>query len=405
MLYDKENVIQRIARYLSEVFCGTVSRVLNLILPVRERHWVFGSDYGRSFRESSKYLLLYMLENHKDYDCCFVADTAALKKELESKGIPAVTNNSIRGIVKICRADAVFCSQNMNDIRYAFRKKGRSYYYMTHGLPYKICREALPAKSHESSSLKGRLLELFGYVFCQDYDMKDVSFVPGTSDFLAPHLSRVIGHGVPVKILGTPRNDMFFNHDFMKNEKWIDGTDGKKIITYMPTHRQYGNGQVTPTPFEKNIAVQQWFREHNVLFLMKQHPNMITKMTDVFSNDVIKDITELWIDPQVVMYHSDILISDYSSAPLDFLIFRRPTIYYFYDDYKETEGSLYDVIPDFPNTICYSEDELFECIRKSIEHPDMMSPTDEVVAKYHKFVDDKSSERYYKAVVAEKYGE
>lgn len=405
MLYVKENIIQQIIRYLSEIFYGTVSRVLNLVFPVREKHWVFGSDYGRSFRESSKYLLLHMLAKHGDYDCCFVADTVSLKKELDLKGIPCVLNNSFRGLWKICRADAVFCSQNMNDIRYAFKKKGRNYYYMTHGLPYKVCREALLEKSPNASSSKSRLLEIFSSIFCQDYDMKDVSFVPGTSDFLAPYLSRVIGHGVPVKILGTPRNDMFFNHDFMKQEKWIDGTDGKTIITYMPTHRQYGKGQVTPTPFERNILVQQWFREHDVLFLMKQHPNMITRMTDTFENDVIRDITKLWIDPQVVMYHSDILISDFSSAPLDFLILKRPTIYYFYDNYDEVEGSLYDVIPDFPNTICYSEDELFECIRKSIENPELMSPSDEVVAKYHKYTDDKSSERYYKAVAAEKYGE
>lgn len=235
--------------------------------------------------------------------------------------------------------------------------------------------------------------------------MKDSSFVPGTSDFLAPHLSHVIGHGVPVKIIGSPRNDRFFNVNAMEAETWIEEAKEKTIVTYMPTHRQYGKGQVTPTPFANNKFVQQWFREHNILFLMKQHPNMITKLGNTYHNDVIMDITRMWLDPQVVMYHSDVLISDYSSAPLDFLILKRPTIFYFYDNYVDIEGVLYDVTQDFPDAICYNENELFECIKKSIENPKSMSPGDEVVAKYHKFTDDKSCERYYNVVIAEKYYE
>lgn len=269
MRYDKETIVSKAARYLVELFYGLVARIVDFFVPVKEKHWIFGADYGYSYRENSKYLFEYMVNCHPDYVCVFVTNSTDVLSEIRRKGYPCVINDSLKGVLAISKADAVFTSQNPNDIKYAFKKKGRTYYYLTHGQPYKKCRQMLPKNLiQEEGTMFSRLRRCFSRMFCVDYGMKDVSFVPAASEFLKPYVAMTIGCGVPVKILGMPKNDWMSNASKMQQERWLNGVDGKFVITYMPTHRQYGRGAVTPTPFEHNMKVQEWMRENNVVFLM-----------------------------------------------------------------------------------------------------------------------------------------
>lgn len=403
MIYESNSRLTIIIRYLKEIFYGMVARVLNILLPVRKKHWIFGADYGYSYRENTKYLFEYMINNHPDYNCTFVTNSLDVYEMLVKKQLPCVMNNSLRGVWVIAMADAVFTAQNPNDINYAFKRRGRSYYYMTHGQPYKNCRETLPQKIKVKKTLTMKMKNFMSYIFCVDYEMKDVSFVTATSDFLAPHMAANIGNDVPVQVLGMPRNDRLYDHESMKDERWIEGIEGKKVVTYMPTHRRYGRGELTPTPFEHNEKVQQWFRDNNVVFVMKQHPNMMKKLINPINTDVIKDVTKLKLDPQVVLYHTDVLISDYSSVFVDYLVLQRPLLFYIYDNYADVEGAMFDITEDFPSCFVYSEEELFERIKKAIECPKLVAPSTETIRKYHNNIDSNSSERYYHAVNKEKY--
>ena len=104
-------------------------------------------------------------------------------------------------------------------------------------------------------------------------------------------------------------------------------------------------------------------------------------------------------DPQVVLYHSDAIISDYSSVWIDYLMLRRPVLFYFYDDYVVADtGILYDIREDPPGAFCYTEDELFELVKKIRNDYDTMRPSERIVRKYHKYVDGNSCERYYNEI-------
>lgn len=168
----------------------------------------------------------------------------------------------------------------------------------------------------------------------------------------------------------------------------------------MPTHRGYGTGTVTPTPFIKRPDVQQWFRDNNVVFLMKNHPNMIPKLKDKKDTDVIKDITKLGLDPQVCIYHSDVLITDYSSVWMDYLLLRRPILFYIYDNFEKNDvGTYYDLSKTNVGHFCYNEDEMFNLIKVCKMDSKAMIASDEVVHKYHTYIDGKSCERYFNAVM------
>lgn len=385
-------------------FYGIMARIISAFVPVKRKKWVFGADFGKTYREGSKYLLEYMLEKHPDYDCCFITNSRDVLDDLNSKNIPAVLNCSWNGIIKTAQAECVFTTQVTSDINFTYKKKGRRYFYLVHGQPLKIAQKALRKTAYWQQylfrkSLFDKFKENVSQILVRGYVMDDVEFVSATSDFLKHYMEMDFCGKPPVKVLGMPRNDALFQPERMKTEKWVEGLDGKFVITYMPTHRAYGKGLASPTPFKDRPEIQQWMRENNVVLLVKNHPNMIKQCKSFYSNDCIVDITTQGIDPQVAIYHSDVLVTDFSSVWMDYLLLRRPIIFYIYDDFEHDDvGCHYDIRKNPPGYFCYTEDEFFELIKKIKLDYDAMKPRDEIVGMYHKFVDGNSCERYFNSI-------
>jgi hypothetical protein len=376
---------------------------------VKTNHWIFGADYGNSYREGSKYLLEYMLKNHPEFNCTYITRNKDVKEELDSKGIPCELNFSLRGIVKVAQAGVVFTSHTPADILFVYKKRKRRYFYLVHGQPYKIAMQALNKDYWKKvgkiraghfnvviDNIRSKIMSFFN----NGIGFSDVEFMSATSEFLQPLMSNDFGGRVPVKVLGMPRSDAFFQPERFENEKWIEGLDGKLIVSYLPTHRKYGKGDLSPIPFINRPEIQEWMRNNNIVLLVKQHPNMIPKLNDVNNNDVIIDITKLGIEAQVCLYHSDVLISDYSSVWIDYLLLKRPTLFYLYDDFNEDDSGTYFNVKDyFSEFVCYNEDELFRLLKSIKNNYNGMCPTEMLVRKFHKYVDGNTCERYYKEIV------
>ena len=376
---------------------GIIARTINIFTTANPKHWVFGADFGQTYREGSKYLLEYMLKEHPNYQCTFITMNHEVYLELQKKGIPCEMNISLKGILTIASAGCVFTTHAM-DLYYAYPKKNRRFFYLVHGQPLKIAQKAL-AKTEFWKKLNKRnifikLKNEAGHLLNEgNYKYE---FVSATSNFLKQYMEMDFDYEIPVKVLGMPRNDALFDDKRMQNEKWIKGLDGKFIITYMPTHRAYGKGLVTPTPFKNRPDIQKWMKENNVVLLMKNHPNMAYKVSTEQNTECIIDITKMRLDPQVCIYHSDVLITDFSSVWMDYLLLKRPILFYIYDDFETNDaGTYYDIRLDPPGHFCYNENELFDLIQKCRNNYEAMKPTEKIIHKYHKYIDGKSCERYY----------
>ncbi len=392
-----------------EYLYGIVATILNAFVPGKPKLWVFVADQGNTYREGSKYLLEYMLKNHPDFDCIFITKNPEVESELNMKGVPVANNYSIRGLFKIASADCVFVTQTLTDIKYSFKRKDKALFFLVHGQPFK---KALKMLSEQDKERLFSLHERSNYTLFKEKILKklywsydDISFVSATSEFTARLQRNEFPSNVGVRILGMPRNDALFDDERMKTEKWDSSFQNKYVVTYMPTHRKYGRGEVSQTPFLHRDDIQQWMREHNVLLLVKQHPNMVYKLLELEETDVIKNISKAGYDPQVVIYHSDVLITDYSSVWMDYLLLRRPLVFYFYDNFEEEDaGCYYNLRDEFPNNWCDTEDGLFSMIKRAFENSSDLVPSDTEVKKFHRYSDDKSCERYYNEIVEMRYG-
>jgi len=386
---------------IRKAFYGLLARFLNKFISVKPKHWVFGADFGNSYREGSKYLVEYMLDKHPDYTCTFVTKNKSVLSELRLRGIPCKHIYSLSAIVTVGQAEAVFATHFMEDVLYAYPKRERQYFHLVHGQPYKLAFLSLP-KAYDnivferSNSPIKKLRQRFRNWMYYDWELTNSSFVSATSDFLATYMDKDFAHLTPVKVLGMPRNDALFQHERMNSEKWIDGIEGKTVFVYMPTHRAYGRGKASPTPFVNRPEVQKWMRENQVVLLMKNHPNMISQIKEEINTDVIIDITRKGIDPQVCIYHSDALITDYSSVWMDYLLLRRPIIFYTYDSWEKNDAGVhYDIHEVSPGHFCKTEDELFDLMKKVVMNSASMIPSEAALKRYHKYVDGNSCDRYY----------
>ncbi len=394
---------------------GLIMRPLSSLVPIKKKHWIFGADYGNMYREGSKYLLEYMLKYHPEYDCIFITRNRNIIDQLRSQGIPVAHNFSIKGLYKIIVADCVFTTQVTTDILFAYPKKGRGLFYLVHGQPFKCALGRLPQETidmffhkteHSLSNKIKKIRECLGYYLSIGYDYNGVDFVSATSEFTASLMRTEFKPNVDVLVLGMPRNDALFQKNRMKREKWITEIDGKYVVTYMPTHRKYGEGEISPIPFLNNKIVQKWMRDNNVILLIKQHPNMVKHYSSDIKSDVIIDISKERFDPQVVIYHTDVLITDYSSVWMDYLLLKRPLIFYFYDNFEsEDVGTYYDLREEFPNNFCQSEDSLFDFIKTSVHTPYALIPDKNIICKFHKYTDGYSCQRYYEEVSRRLYNE
>ncbi len=388
-----------------KIILGIIAKLLSCFIRVKKQTWIFSSDYGNNYREGSKYLIEYMLLNHPEYDCVFITKNKSIFTELKQKGIPCLMNNSIKAIIKIAQADSIFFTQCDADIDFAFKKQGRKIYYLVHGMPLKRALGQLPKdyvaklKNKKTENLFFKFKEKIRNFLIVGFSMNDINMVSACSEFLAQFMKIEFSENTEVKVLGMPRNDALFDSKRMKKEKWLNNIQNKLIITYMPTHRGYGTGAVTPTPFVNRKDIQKWMVENDVVLLMKNHPNMSDKINTANINDVIIDITKMGFDPQVCIYHSDVLITDFSSVWMDYLLLQRPIIFYIYDNFEQNDvGTYYDIKMDPPGSFCYSEEELFALIQKTKNNYENMKPPEHIITKYHTNIDGNSCQRYFEEI-------
>ncbi len=310
-------------------------------------------------------------------------------------------NFSVLGLYYILRAKYYLFSTTRSDIYYFYSGKNKKVINLWHGMPIKkIAYDYKYVKELEDfDSIKTKIWNKF--VTGSKYE--DINMTISTSQFFTNFLITAFNNK-KVYNYGLPRNDIFFlfNKDELKNNLNIKE---KIIISYLPTHRNYGKGKINPYIFSGNSNAEKFFKENEVRILLKFHPNM-KSFEEVYSKDSrITNISRLEFDPQELLAISDILITDYSSCYIDYLLLDRPIIFFHYDNYEEDDNELYFKINDYEvGPIVKNELELLEKIKNIISGKDDYKIERKKVRQiFHQFHDGKSSERLLNMLINGKH--
>lgn len=170
-----------------------------------------------------------------------------------------------------------------------------------------------------------------------------------------------------INALGTPRTDLFFNKEKLKELKKefsskYPQTKNKKIILYAPTFR--GNGKKTAyfdySIIDFNKLILELKQEYIIFF--KPHPFInnikIINNENIINIDKSADINE-------ILPYIDILITDYSSIIFDALLLNKKTIFYVPDltNYQKNRGMYFDLEHYNFGSIVFSQELLVPTIK------------------------------------------
>lgn len=176
-----------------------------------------------------------------------------------------------------------------------------------------------------------------------------VDIMTAQSEYEADIFSRVFNIPRNKFILcGLPRNDILANYSKEYRDRLritLGIPDGKKVILYMPTFREYEKDDSMQCVLTPPLDLQKWERAlgENYVFLFRAHYE-VAKAMDIQDNCFIQNVTN-YPSLEHLMIVSDILISDYSSAFFDYSIMDKPMLYftYDYDEYASKRGMYFDI--------------------------------------------------------------
>lgn len=311
----------------------------------RDKHiWIFGAWFGNKYGDNSKYLFMQAAKR-EDIRAVWVSNNQTVVDELTAKGYEAYTMNSPESIELHKKAKYIFMCTGVEDFYYPVAGNA-TFINLWHGVPLKKVAYAdkitNKKKSFKERGYIGALLRKLPY-----RKQYMVTTSKTMQDIYLPTFRTKRNH---TPILGQPRNDVFFDPSLGK-DLHSELAGDKKIILYMPTHRNEGS---TPMDCNKILdlqAIEEFCKKNGFVFLIKKHYYHAGEDDGISRYECIKDITQQSFDSQELILTADIMITDYSSCYIDYLLLDRPVIFYNYDyeNYLVNDREMYfdyeDVTP------------------------------------------------------------
>lgn len=212
-----------------------------------------------------------------------------------------------------------------------------------------------------------------------EYQGKDLSFY-STSDLITVNcrFNETLFHHltqdkVPIRLYGTPRNDLLFNADsslILQIKEKLHLPLNNRIVLYAPTFRDgdtymSGISQLEKMNVERLLLILKekfggdWtfvFRAHDSVF-QKLEKELCRFPENIMSGNIGDDMGEYLVV-------SDMLITDYSSSLFDYLYTNRPSFLLCpdYNHYMQIERGLYFSSEDLPCPVAECADDLYRFI-------------------------------------------
>lgn len=354
--------------------------------------WLFGADKGRKYAQNSKYLFEYILENHLEISAYWVTESPIVYRELRNKGIPVLNILSLKGAYYSLKAELKVESTWFSDILYTFPYQKVA--YLMHGMPIK--KIYYDDKKRVVDTIMLKIKKWLSKIFVLDYKLEYSCFTPVSSSFFKDIVSKAMNND-SIFLTGQPRTDSFLHLDANVIKKKYGIDKNAFVVTYMPTHRAYGAGEPSPHIFIDDINAINFFKENNIVVVWKQHINMLKKYKKEEADACFKELSfDYLVDSQELLFISDLLITDFSSCFVDFMLLKRPILFYHYDDYEKNDNDLYygsDILSQV-GKISNNEADLLEDVKSSYlngfddKHTNLWS-------LFNVFFDDKSCERCF----------
>ena len=342
-----------------------------------------------NFADNSRYFLEYLSSStDHDYEVKVLVKNKLLFDEIRLQ-YPDVTyfSKSLSGLRLFLRTKNMLISHG-SDASYFFPYfldiKSKNIINLWHGIPLK--RLSLQVKGIRESKSRNRFQKFSSICAASTFEQ-----------FLLASCFDM--HIDDVWVTGTPRNDYLLhpNNDLVQEHPYLN----KKVILYAPTWREYGErSSFFPFVDKDPERLNTFLETQDAYLLMRGHREEMERITENYGQKKLSRILpahqEIFPDAQRLLAHVDVLVTDYSSIYLDFLLLDKPMIFIPYDleEYQSYRGFLFDYESNTPGDKVGTQAEFMESLDRALNQPELGAvERAQIKNLFHKHQDGKSSER------------
>jgi CDP-glycerol glycerophosphotransferase (TagB/SpsB family) len=273
---------------------------------------------------------------------------------LERRGIHVMDKYSIASLLFILSSRVVVLSHSARDAYISRRKRGRFIVQLWHGVALKrIEGLMLPRGNRIAFRHRQRLIRRNAQIYDLVASSSETDRQVNAAAFRVPP-ERVKAGGLPRYDYLSP--GFVWPPDLASQREQLKITlRGRHLILYAPTFRDSGT-TLDDLISEKHLAaIHELCRHENAVLGIRSHPYRIHEVDSFCDGDLIINLSPDRItEAAIPLEAADILIVDYSSIWVDFLIFRKPIIGYVPDWKKyvtEDRGFIHDLRNVFPGLL------------------------------------------------------
>lgn len=348
--------------------------------------WIFSSTDNEKYNYNSKYLFEYVLNNEKDIHPYFVINDDSLREKLKSKYGEDffIETKTKSGIKKALSGGVWFTSAGLPLYGLKLNKR-RVIVNLWHGIPFK----KIALMENKVSKLKKHY---FNKIFSQNY-----SYILTTSKNLTPIMKESFNvEEEIIKVWGQPRNDCLFNN-INKNklcDLFINLPEYKKLILYAPTYRDNKETRIFPFEDYNKNELERFLEESKTIIFIRTHLSesasvnkYLGKRVLLLNEDIIEDIME-------ILNVFDVLITDYSSIYIDFLLLNKPLLFLPYDkdEYLSKRGFNFEYDEVTPGYKPIDMKDLLMSIKTIFNGVDEFERDRQIINKYFNEVNSECSQ-------------
>ncbi|PTQ11625.1 hypothetical protein CLG96_09405 [Sphingomonas oleivorans] len=372
------------AKTLIRPTINAIVTLLDRLVPDKPRRVIFGADGGHRFADNPRRLFEHMVRSG-EWDPYWVTKSRHALNEINAlypgRGLWWL---SLRTLLIGLQSPLRVISQSRADILPIGFSNRKRIIHLTHGTPFKTMGLATPTANPAYIARENSTF--LHMIACSDY---------------AAGLWRE-AYGYPandILTLGMPRNDLLFESDAALIDKhpFLKA----KLILYAPTYRDWA-------PLDRLLPVGQaglgrliaLLEAHDAYLLIRPHYFEMQSADEAIaragSERIINAGATLFPDINPILRHTDILVTDYSSIYLDFLLLDRPVIFLpaDLDRYIAERGLMLDYDSFTAGTKALDEEAFLDALALELEGRDPFAPARAKMAElFHRFHDGNSSAR------------
>lgn len=369
----------------------------------REKKSKIVSNYERFFPKFSKKVILVVKKNteysgnlrvcadlllekkqHKLYVYKDDSMPESIEEALITQGIRILRPNSWRSFYHILTAGVFILSHVPRDAHLSKKSKRRKVLGLWHGVAFKNIESQMLFVSESKMELIKNNARL--------YDLM-IASSKADKEYLAK--SFLVDKDI-IDVTGLPRYELlkpcypFDKFLGLQKTKLDRIKSNRKLLLYAPTFRENGDSAFDQIRNEEWKRLNSFLEKHNCILGLRPHS---------YDNKYPPSITEnmasmVWISQEeftesnLILQFVDMLIVDFSSIWIDFLLLDRPILGFAkdFDHYCNKErGFAYDFEKTFPDTFTHNVDELIINLYQLLTSDDQVKEYGYAKDKFHKY--------------------